>query len=80
MHQTVKNKLKSFEKFEIEYQQNGTLLIGKAPHIAKLAWLHRIFKGLTDIELTQLESELGRTIPVSYKNFLKQTNGLQLFN
>jgi len=76
----IEFKLEQFKELGIEEQSNGTILIGKALHVAPLAWLHTIFKGLNNAELSKLESKLDTDIPIEYKAFLKQTNGLHLFN
>jgi hypothetical protein len=59
---------------------NGTLLIGKAPHIAPQAWLHTIYPPITNIQIQELELKLGNSIPKKYKTFLFNTNGLNVFN
>lgn len=59
---------------------DGTHLIGRAPHIAPLAWLHSIYPPLEDFELSELEKKLGILIPDAYKVFLKMTNGLKVFS
>ena len=76
----ILNRLRKFQKFGTEKQPNGTLLIGKAPHIAPLAWLHTIYKGLNEKELENLEKEVGTKIPEDYIEFLKFSNGLNIFN
>lgn len=59
---------------------NGTLLIGKAPHIAPMAWLHSIYAPLKLTEIEQLEEDCKHTISDDYKDFLLTTNGLAVFN
>lgn len=59
---------------------DGTLLIGKAQHIAPKAWLHSIYPPLVDSEIEGLERKLGAKIPENYRVFLKESNGLKLFN
>ncbi|MEP2935747.1 MAG: SMI1/KNR4 family protein [Gilvibacter sp.] len=74
------SELKPYEKYGTTQQQNGTKLIGKAPHIAPMAWLHSIFRSLETIEVNIIESELNTDIPKDYAEFLLFTNGLDLFN
>ncbi|AUC15800.1 hypothetical protein BTO06_11855 [Tenacibaculum sp. SZ-18] len=76
----IRNRLNKYEKLGIEKQSNGTELIGKAPHIAPLAYLHSIYKGLNNDEIGRLEQELKTEIPKDYKEFLKFSNGLHIFN
>ena len=59
---------------------NGTYLIGHAPHIAPNAWLHSIYPGLNLDEIKELEGMLNKPIPDCYQSFLRQYNGLKIFN
>ncbi|HTJ52947.1 MAG TPA: SMI1/KNR4 family protein, partial [Cyclobacteriaceae bacterium] len=72
--------LKSYSSLGEETLKDGTILIGKAPHIAPMAWLHKIYPGLSTAEIGTLEKELGAKIPVVFKDFLQITNGLSVFN
>ncbi|PQJ21968.1 SMI1/KNR4 family protein [Tenacibaculum sp. SG-28] len=74
------SELKPYEKYGSIVQENGTKLIGKAPHIAPLAWLHSIYKGLEISEIREIESKLDIELPKDYSEFLKLCNGLKLFN
>lgn len=74
------NRLKSFDHLGEERLEDGTLLVGRAPHIAPMAWLHRIYSPLTNEQIKILEEQLNLEIPVSYKLFLRVTNGLDVFN
>lgn len=63
----------------VEHSKNGALLIGKAPHIAELAWLNTLYPCLSAEEVAQLEMRLQCPIPAAYKQFLMQcSNGLKL--
>jgi hypothetical protein len=59
---------------------SGTILIGRAPHIAPEAWLHRIYNSLTYFQIEQLQSDCKHQIPLSYQQFLLKSNGLAVFN
>ena len=72
--------LKSYKHLGEKQLKNGTLLIGKAPHIAPEAYLHSIFKPLTENEIIETEKILKQTIPDDYKEFLRISNGLHIFN
>jgi len=72
--------LKQFEYLGKRLLDNGTLLIGKAPHIAPQAWLHSIHSPLTNLQIKELEEKMQTAIPDDYKDFLKITNGLKVFN
>jgi len=59
---------------------NGALLVGHVPHVGPEAWLHLLFRGLSEAELTELDRRLGRRLPDSYRQFLAWHNGLSLFS
>lgn len=61
---------------------DGTQLIGRVPHVAPEAWLHKVFPRLRQSDITQLEKEvLPRKIPTTYRSFLAScSNGLGLFS
>ena len=72
--------LKNYRQLGQKKLPNGTLLVGRAPHIAPEAWLHRVFAPLAEKELGFLEKQLGESIPPSYRRFLLHSNGLAVFN
>lgn len=79
-YQTLNDALFDFDFLGTEICENGTLLIGRAPHIAELAWLHSIYPTLNEEDINHLEKELNQKIPDSYQRFLtKYSNGLGLF-
>jgi SMI1 / KNR4 family (SUKH-1) len=76
----IKNELYKFEDLGLEKSENGTILIGKAIHIAPLAWLNKIYPVLNEEDILLLEKELKTEIPEDYKDFLtKFGNGLNIF-
>lgn len=76
----VKSELYKFRHLGLEKTANGTILIGKAPHIAEFAWLHSIYKTLSQEELFELEKDVKTQLPDSYRDFLlNHSNGLSLF-
>jgi hypothetical protein len=76
----VKKELFKYKKLGEEISQNGTLLIGRAPHVAEFAWLHEIYPVLNDADIINLVVELNTKIPEDYKFFLQHySNGLGLF-
>lgn len=76
----VRRKLEGYKHLGERTLEDGTLLIGKAMHIAPLAWNHKISQPLTDSEIAHLEKEMGCNIPGDYKEFLTtHSNGLGLF-
>jgi hypothetical protein len=76
----VKRELFKFKHLGEEITPNGALLIGRAPHVARQAWLHSIYPALSDQEVGTLERELNMPIPESYRWFLQNgSNGLGVF-
>lgn len=71
--------LRKYDHLGYRRFDDGTQQIGKAPHIAPLAWLHTIYQPLSEKELVGLEEALRRQIPASYRAFLQVTNGLTVF-
>ncbi|MBS1687048.1 MAG: SMI1/KNR4 family protein [Bacteroidetes bacterium] len=59
---------------------NGTELIGKATHIAPMAWLHSIYPGLNEKEISEVEDKLNIRFDDQFRSFLAITNGLNVFN
>lgn len=65
----------------VEHSKNGALMIGKAPHIAELAWLNVMYPCSTEAEICNLEKSLGAAIPKIYKDFLVNVaNGFDIMN
>ncbi len=59
---------------------DGTILVGKAPHIAPLAWLHNIYPVLSKEEIYLIEYKTGVEVPDAYAHFLTHhSNGLMFF-
>ncbi len=77
----IKKELFKYKRLgEETVPETGALLIGHAPHIAREAWLHKIYPVLSNNDITSLETNLQTTIPTVYKYFLQQySNGLNLF-
>jgi hypothetical protein len=58
---------------------NGTRLLGHVPHVSRLAYLHVLFPALEQRSIVELESELGRKLPATFSSFLREHNGVILF-
>jgi|SRR6185437_11554521 len=71
------DKLENYSYLGKEILPNGSRLIGRAPHIAPHAWLHKFGAGLNDEEIMELE--IGIQIPSEFKRFLEFSNGLNIF-
>jgi hypothetical protein len=59
---------------------NGTRLVGHVPHIAPEAWLHQVYRPLSDQQVRKIETELRSTLPMVFSDFLQRCNGLGLFS
>lgn len=59
---------------------NQTSLICKVPHIAPEAWLHCIYKGLSENEIEGIETKIKRQLPNHLREFLKIANGMNIFS
>lgn len=70
-----------FEKYGCKEYENGTKLYGHTPFIAPKAYSFRVFSALSEKEIIELEQDMHREIPITYRLFLmKNANGLNLFN
>ncbi len=76
----ILDHIKGYRNLGERKLENGTLLIGKAPHIAPQAWLHSIYPSLAEEQIKELENRMQVEIPIDYKIFLKMCNGLNVFN
>ncbi|MCD0464945.1 SMI1/KNR4 family protein [Flavobacterium sp. ENC] len=78
--EVLKKELYKFENLGVQKSENGTILIGKAIHVAPLAWLNKIYPILGDEDILLLGKELKTEIPKDYKFFLTNfSNGLNIF-
>ncbi|HEX5152216.1 MAG TPA: SMI1/KNR4 family protein [Parafilimonas sp.] len=73
-------KLKIYSSLGEKKTENGSTLIGKAPHIAPYAWLNTIYSPLSDEQILELEKQIDVKVPDCYKSFLKISNGLQVLH
>ncbi len=77
---TIMPILRKAETLGTEKLDDGTLLIGRVPHIAPLARLHIVPGGLREEGIALLEDHINRKIPNNYRDFLRQTNGLHVYS
>lgn len=63
---------------EVVYD-DGTRIIGHAPHIAPEAYLHEFFPGLVGGEFEVMEMFLRRPVPAPLRKLYKRFNGFRLF-
>ena len=82
-HNSIFDEIKTLvNEFSINGEkrlENGTWLVSPAPEIAPKAWLHIIYKPLTLSDVNFLEEKFKKKLPVDFKTFLGQSNGLSLF-
>ena len=68
-----------YEHLGIKKLPNGTILIGRAPHIAQHAWLNELYPVITEKEIKEMEKIIGIKIPEDYVHFLREfSNGLTI--
>ncbi len=76
----IKDCISQYDHLGKMVLKNGTILVGKAPHIAEFAWLHKLFFPLKKADIQLLEKELSTDIPKSYEQFLLTFgNGYSIF-
>lgn len=68
------------EPLGVHVTSMGARLVGHVPHVAPEAYLHIVFPPLSEADMTALEGELRRPLPVAYRTLLGVTNGLTLFS
>lgn len=73
--------LHKFDHLGICQVPNGSILVGRAPHIASEAWLNVIYAKLNSSDIDELENSLNDSIPLVYKHFLLEfSNGISILN
>jgi hypothetical protein len=83
MKKTFIKAIKILERYKsLGYRElgNGTKLIGHVPHVAPEAWHHRIFPPLNENSIREIEKIIHMALPDSYVEFLKSTNGINMFS
>lgn len=73
------DEIKKYSPLGEKKLNDGTQLIGHAPHIAPQAWLHVIHPGLSLKNIELLEKNLDVAFPESLKYFYKCCNGIEFF-
>jgi len=59
---------------------DGCQLIGHVPHYAPEAYLHSIFRPLSEAELEIVERQIGKNLQPVLVSFLMRMNGLSIFS
>jgi hypothetical protein len=72
------NKIKKYKLLGVKETKYANL-IGRAPHVGKEAWLHAIYKPITQKEITEINNDLHIEMPKVYVDFLMVCNGLSVF-
>ncbi len=76
----IRSILYRWSKLGTKRTETGAVLIGHVSHVAPEAWFHTIYKPLTGKEIEQVEDQLKITLPPPYTEFLRLTNGLNVFS
>jgi hypothetical protein len=63
-----------------EMRPDGAQVFGRVPHVAPLAWLHRVYPPLQEHDIALLEGQLNRPIPSEYRSWLQLGNGFDAFS
>jgi hypothetical protein len=66
--------------FGHEALPDGAQIFGRVPHVAPLAWLHRVYPPLQEHDIVSLEASLNRSIPHAYRTWLQRANGFSAFS
>lgn len=69
-----------YEKQGSQVLPDGSRLVCPVPHVAPRAWLHRIFGGLSEDEISSLDVAACRPVPSALKALYARYNGLALFS
>jgi hypothetical protein len=72
--------LYSYKHLGYRQLPGGTRLIGHVPHVAPDAWLHEIYCPINNNDIEELEAKLAFRLPRIFQDFLKLSNGLNLFS
>lgn len=76
----IVNKLKEYENIGFKKNDDGTLLIGKVPHVAPFAWFHIIFPPLLPESIILLQQHLKLEFSKELFYFYTHMNGIDLFS
>jgi hypothetical protein len=77
--QRIAAVLRTWEHLGCQQIRNRASLIGYVPHVGSRAYLHTVYRGLTNEQVASSESELGASFPVSFKQFLHVSNGSHFY-
>ncbi|KZN60046.1 hypothetical protein N474_25250 [Pseudoalteromonas luteoviolacea CPMOR-2] len=73
------NLLNEFSDKDKVETENGSTLIKNIPVVAPRAYLHAVYRALSDDDIGVVEADVGITLPDELKCFYKSSNGLKLF-
>lgn len=71
--------LRRWDHLGFESLSNGTILIGRVPHVAPQAWLHEVYAPATPEQLGRLAS-VSVPVHAEFRSFLSRANGMHLFS
>jgi hypothetical protein len=63
-----------------EKKPDGTMFYGRAPHVAPVAFLHKLYPPLTDEQIIELGNVAGNKIPRHLADLYRECNGLHYFS
>lgn len=77
--QPIAEIIRKWEQFGCKEIPDRASLTGHVPHVGPRAYLHTIYRGLTNEQIASLESELGVCFPASFREFLHVSNGAHFY-
>jgi hypothetical protein len=79
LYEQVRERVGSVTDLGHETLPSGAEVFGHVPETGPDAWLHALYPGLDDEELDAVADDLDRSVPAAYADWLRLTNGLELF-
>lgn len=60
--------------------RNGTLWVGHIPHVAPLAYMHRLYAPVYQGDIDDQQAQMHAQFPGQYSELLKSTSGINMYN
>jgi len=76
----LRDQMLRFSSLGEERKPNGTMFYGRAPHVAPVAFLHKLYPPLTDEQIAELGKIIRNKIPSHLANLYRECNGLHYFS
>jgi hypothetical protein len=76
----IENEIERWKPLGFERLGDGTLIVGRVPHVAPLAWFHEVYASLSKEAIEQKSASFPRLGWFPYPEFLLELNGCHLFS